>query len=135
MSKTNGNIVEHSTQYIDNMGFNADTKLKSVEIGGTDGSSVNRLKVNSDGSINVSGGSSSGGKATDAYAWQATSDDGTYKYFFFENATPDYYILRKHKTTKVATYDAGTGSYTAVYQSDTLGPSGTPTWATYGATF
>lgn len=55
MSKTNGNIAEHSTQYIDNMGFNSDTKLKSVEIGGTDGVSVNRLKVNSDGSLNIAG--------------------------------------------------------------------------------
>ncbi len=51
MSRTNGNIVEYSTQYIDNKGFNSDTQLKSVEIGGTDGSTVNRLKVNSDGSI------------------------------------------------------------------------------------
>lgn len=53
MSKTNGNIVEYSTQYIDNMGFNSDTKLKSVEIGGTNGSTVNRLKINSDGSADV----------------------------------------------------------------------------------
>ena len=81
------------------------------------------------------GGSSSSGKATDAYGIQAVSDDGTYKYFFFENATPDYYVMLKDKSTKVFDYDAGAGSYTTVYQSAILGPSGTPSWASYGATF
>lgn len=72
---------------------------------------------------------------TKAYAWQATSDDGTYKYFFFEDASLNYYIMRKHKTNKVATYTKGTGGYSAVYVSVSAGPSGTPTWGTYGATF
>lgn len=54
MADNNGNIVKRSTQYIDNLGFNEDTQLKSVEIGGTDGATVNRLKINSDGSINAS---------------------------------------------------------------------------------
>ena len=57
MADNNGNIVKRSTQYIDNLGFNEDTQLKSVEIGGTDGVAVRRLKINSDGSINVTGGS------------------------------------------------------------------------------
>lgn len=81
------------------------------------------------------GGSSSTGKATNAYSIQAVSDDGTYKYFFFENATPDYYVMRKHKTNKVFTYVKGTGSYSAVYVSASAGPSGSPSWDTYGATF
>lgn len=136
MSRTNGNIVEYSTQYIDNKGFNADTELKSVEIGGTDGSTVNRLKVNSDGSINVTGGSSGGAaKATDAYGIQAVSDDGTYKYFFFEDASANYYIMRKAIATKVFTYTKGAGGYAAVYVSSSAGPSGSPTWASYGTTF
>ena len=132
MSRTNGNIVEYSTQYIDNKGFNADTELKSVEIGGTDGSTVNRLKINSDGSINAS---SVPAKSSDAYGWQATSDDGTYKYFYFEDASANYYVMRKHKTNKVATYTKGTGGYTTVYVSSSAGPSGAPTWSTYGGTF
>lgn len=70
-----------------------------------------------------------------AYAYQATSDDGTYKYYFFEDASLNYYIMRKHKTNKVATYTKGTGGYSAVYVSSSAGPSGTPTWGTYGATF
>lgn len=81
------------------------------------------------------GGSSSSGKATDAYGWSATSDDGTYKYFFFEDASLNYYIMRKHKTNKVATYTKGTGGYSAVYVSSSAGPSGSPTWSTYGGTF
>lgn len=129
MSRTNGNIVEYSTQYIDNKGFNSDTQLKSVEIGGTDGSTVNRLKINSDGSI------VSVGKATDGYGWQATSEDATYKYFYFEDSSLNYYILRKHKVNKVATYAAGTGGYTTVYTDKDNGPSGSPSWGTFGATF
>lgn len=98
---------------------------------GSDGN-VTQVELNDDGSVPVT---LSSGKATDAYGWQATSDDGTYKYFFFEDASTNYYILRKHKANKVATYTKGTGGYAAVYQSDVLGPSGSPTFASYGNTF
>jgi len=136
MANNNGNIVKRTSQYIDNLGFNEDTLLKMVEIGGTDGATTNRLKVNSDGSINVTGGTSSSGlKATAAYSIQAISDDGTYKYFFFEDASLNYYIMRKHKTTNVFTYTKGTGGYSLVYVSSSAGPSGSPVWDTYGATF
>jgi len=72
---------------------------------------------------------------TDAYGIQAISDDGTYKYFFFENDDTNYYVMRKNLTTKVFSYTKGTGSYTTVYQSEILAPSGSPTWGTRGATF
>lgn len=136
MSNNDGNIVKRSSQYIDNLGFNEDTQLKMIEVGGTDGATTNRLKINSDGSINVTGGTSGGAaKATDAYGVQAISDDGTYKYFYFEDASLNYYIMRKHKANKVFTYAKGTGGYSAVYVSSSAGPSGSPTWGTYGATF
>ena len=72
---------------------------------------------------------------TKAYSVSAVSDDGTYKYFFFEDASLNYYIMRKHKTNKVFTYTKGTGGYSAVYVSASAGPSGSPTWSTYGGTF
>jgi hypothetical protein len=141
-ASNDGNIVKRTSQYIDNLGFDEGTEVPSNQIVGTDGTStdgrlnVYRLKVNSDGSIDVNGASSSsGGKATDAYGWQATSDDGTYKYFYFEDASANYYIMRKHKTNKVATYTKGTGGYASVYVSSSAGPSGSPTWAAYGTTF
>lgn len=74
-------------------------------------------------------------KATAAYSISAISDDGTYKYFWFEDADLNYYIMRKNLTTSVFTYTKGTGGYAAVYQSSILGPSGSPTFASYGATF
>lgn len=82
------------------------------------------------------GGTSGGApKDTDRFGIQAISDDGTYKYFFFESDDADYYIMRKHKTNKTFTYTAGTGGYAAVYVSSSAGPSGSPTWADRGATF
>lgn len=97
------------------------------------------VTLEGDGSIPVTvvagGGSSSSGKATDAYGIQAVSDDGTYKYFFFEDASLNYYIMRKTLATKVFTYTKGTGGYAAAYQSAILGPSGSPTFASYGTTF
>lgn len=72
---------------------------------------------------------------TKAYAISAVADDGTYKYFYFEDASLNYYVMRKHKTNKVFTYTKGTGGYSAVYQSAILGPSGSPTFASYGTTF
>lgn len=69
------------------------------------------------------------------YGISAISDDGTYKYFFFEDNDLNYYILRKHIANKVFTYTAGTGGYSAVYVDSTHGPSGSPTWGTKGSTF
>ena len=136
MSNNDGNIVKRTSQYIDNLGFNEDTLLKMIEVGGTDGATTNRLKINSDGSINVTGGTSGGAaKTTDAYGVQAISDDGTYKYFYFEDASANYYVMRKTKTSNVFAYTKGTGGYASVYVSSSAGPSGSPTFASYGATF
>jgi hypothetical protein len=74
-------------------------------------------------------------KATDAYSVSAISEDATYKYFFFEDSALNYYVMRKHKTNQVYDYTKGTGGYASVYVSSTAGPSGSPTWASYGTTF
>lgn len=81
------------------------------------------------------GGSSSTGKTTTPYSISAVSDDGTYRYIYFEDDSLNYYIMRKHKTNKVFTYTKGTGGYSSVYVSSTAGPSGSPTWSNYGSTF
>lgn len=74
-------------------------------------------------------------KATDEYGIVAISQDATYKYFWFEKDNLDYYVMRKHIANKVFTYTAGAGGYASVYQNPTSGPSGSPTWGSYGATF
>lgn len=74
-------------------------------------------------------------KPTDAYSIQAISDDGTYKYFFFEDASANWYILRKTLATSLFIYTKGTGGYASVYVDENSGPSGSPTWASYGTTF
>ena len=84
------------------------------------------------GSVSVT---STPAKDTDRFGIQAISDDGTYKYFFFEADNAAYYIMRKNKTTSVFTFTKGTGGYTTVYVDSTSGPSGSPTWGTRGATF
>lgn len=100
-----------------------------------DGGTPVPIQLDADGNlpINATGGSIA--KATDAYGIQAVSDDGTYKYFFFEADNAAYYIMRKHKTNKTFTYTAGTGGYATVYQSPILGPSGSPTWGNRGTVF
>lgn len=74
-------------------------------------------------------------KPTNAYGVQAVSEDSTYKYFFFEDDSANWYILRKHKTNKVFSYGKGTGGYSSVYVNSTSGPSPAPTWGSYGSTF
>lgn len=74
-------------------------------------------------------------KEANKYGISAISDDGTYKYFWFEDADKNFYIMRKHKTDKVFSYTKGTGGYESVYQSAILGPSGSPTWDSYGDIF
>ncbi len=78
---------------------------------------------------------SSPAKDSDRFGIQAISDDGTYKYFFFEADDADYYIMRKHKTNKVFSYTAGIGGYAAVYVDSTSAPSGAPTWGDRGTIF
>lgn len=74
-------------------------------------------------------------KPTDAYSYQAASDDGTYKYFFFEDKDLNYYVMRKTLATGFFGYTKGTGGFATVYVNSTTGPSGSPTWASYGTTF
>ena len=105
-----------------------------------DGEFVNIAAVdNGDGTFGLStsstGGGSSSGKATDAYGFQAKSEDATYVYYWFEDASKAYYIRRKHKTTLVHTFAKGTGGYESVYVDAVSGPSGTPVWDSYGDIF
>lgn len=55
--ENDGNIVKRTSQYLNNLEHDEPTQAKGVAIYGTpDGNNVYRLKVNSDGSINTSGG-------------------------------------------------------------------------------
>ncbi len=103
------------------------------------GSSYDRLYGDATNGVwvNVKAGTitSAPAKASDAYGIQAISDDGTYKYFFFEDDSAKYYVMRKHKTNKTFSYTKGTGGYASVYVNSTSGPSGSPTWADRGPTF
>lgn len=93
--------------------------------------------TNPDGSTISGGGGGGGGaaKTTDAYGIQAISDTGTYKYFFFEDASGNWYVMRKNLSTSVFDYTKGTGGYITVYVNSTSAPSGSPTYASYGVTF
>jgi len=94
-------------------------------------SQLNSIKTGIDSIVTNTGT----GKATAAYSISAISDDGTYKYFFFEKDDLAYYIMRKTKATSVFSYTKGTGGYATVYVSSSAGPSGSPTWASYGTVF
>lgn len=97
----------------------------------TDGKAA-QVQLDANGSLPTA---SSTSKASDGYGITAISDDGTYKYFWFEADDADYYIMRKNKTTSVFTFTKGTGGYTTVYVDENSGPSGSPTWGTRGSTF
>lgn len=85
--------------------------------------------------ISVSGGGGiPANKATDAYSYQAKSEAGGYKYFFFEDGDGNWYILRLDSNS-VASYAKGTGGYASVYVNPTSAPSGSPTWGTYDQIF
>lgn len=77
----------------------------------------------------------SGDKVTQKYAISAISLTDTYKYFFFEDASKNWYILRKTLATSIFDYAKGTGGYQSVYVDSTSGPSGSPTFDSYGDIF
>lgn len=85
--------------------------------------------------INTSNSGVKAGKATDAYGYQAVSETAIYKYFFFEDGSGGWYILRKTLATGIMNYAKGTGGYASVYVNATSDPSGSPTFASYDATF
>jgi hypothetical protein len=109
------------------------TNVDGSAIGGSGGLTDAELRATP---VPISGSlTSTPAKDSDRFGIQAISDDGTYKYFFFEADDADYYIMRKNLTTSVFTYTAGTGGYSTVYQSAILGPSGSPTWGDRGSVF
>ena len=73
-------------------------------------------------------------KPSDLYAYQASSNDGTYEYIFKEDKNTDWLIVRLD-INDIASYSKGTGGYMTVYVDATSAPSGSPTWADYGTTF
>lgn len=78
---------------------------------------------------------SSGGNVLADYGIQAISEDVTYKYFFFEDSSANWYILRKHLVNATFDYAKGTGGYVSVYVDSTSGPSGSPTYGSKGTIF
>ena len=90
--------------------------------------------TNPDGSL-IGGSSSSGGNVLADYGIQAISEDATYKYFFFEDSSANWYVLRKHLTNATFGYAKGTGGYASVYVDATSGPSGSPTYGSKGTIF
>lgn len=74
-------------------------------------------------------------KQSDLYGYQAASEDATFEYIFKEDKDGNWLIVRLNKTTDVATYSRGTGGYASVYVDADSAPSGSHTWASYGATF
>lgn len=128
---------------LDQREHNDDANAKRVILRGQnpdDGEFYNIAAVdNGDGTFSLStsggGGAAGANKLSDEYGITAISEDATYKYFWFEADDARYYIMRKHKTTKVFTFTKGTGGYAAVYVDENSGPSGSPTWGTRGATF
>lgn len=75
-------------------------------------------------------GASSGGKATDAYAISNIEDTGTYKYFGFEDASGNWYIMRKTLATNIFLYTAGSSNYATGWTN-----RASQTYASYGTTF
>jgi len=74
-------------------------------------------------------------KPTSNYAIQAISETATDKYFFFEDPSNNWYVMRKTLATSVFAYTKGTGGYASVYVDSTTAPSGSLTYASYGNTF
>lgn len=74
-------------------------------------------------------------KPSDAYSYSAKSLNGNYKYFFFEDKDNNWYILRKNTATEVVDYAKGTGGVSSVFVDKDSAPSGSPTFASYAATF
>jgi hypothetical protein len=94
-----------------------------------DNGEATQVQLNTDGSLPIVA------KTTEKYSISAISEDASYKYYFFEDASLNYYIMRKTLATKVFEYTKGVGGYESVYVNATSGPSGTPVWGTYGETF
>jgi hypothetical protein len=85
--------------------------------------------------LGSAGGGIPANKATDAYGFQAESSTATYTYYYYEDGAGNWYILRETLASGVFDYAKGVGGYASVYTSPTTGPSGSPTFASYDATF
>jgi len=104
---------------------------QKILIYGYDGSDHAVVKTDADGHLQVdvlSGG-------TTEWGYCADSLTATYQYYFFEDKSLNYKIMRETLATGVYAYATGTGGYTSVYVDKTSDPSGSPTFGTYGEIF
>lgn len=76
------------------------------------------------------GGSSSGGKATDAYAISNEEVTGTYEYYGFEDASGNWYILRVTSASGIYQYAAGSSAYSTAWTN-----RASQSYASYSTTF
>jgi len=72
---------------------------------------------------------------TTEWGYCADSLTATYQYYFFEDKSLNYKIMRETLATGVYAYATGTGGYTSVYVDKTSDPAGSPTFGTYGEIF
>jgi len=105
----------------------------------TDDGKKIKVVVTNPGDFPTGNGSFSSDKiiAQMATEWGYCADSltATYQYYFFEDKSLNYKIMRITLTTGVIAYATGTGGYTSVYVNNTSDPTGSPTFGTYGAIF
>lgn len=137
MPTNDGNIVKRNSQYLDNLEHDETTGAKGVVLYGTpDGTTIYRLKVNSDGSIPVTvvaGGGGGGGatKATALYEYiQKDTADLTHKYYGYMDDSGAWVIKQIDRATNLALFAVGASGYTAAWTARTSG-----TYADYGTVF
>ena len=136
MPKTN---TKYTSQHIDNQSFDDDFQVKLTGHIKYDDpanpTSISRTNLATEETLQAVLAASGGGKATNMYGYQSKSTTATHKYFFYEDASLNWYIMRKTIATGVMDYTKGTGGYASVYVDSTSAPSGSPTFASYGNTF
>lgn len=126
------NPHRHTEQEILNSSFDETLGVSITEIIGADGVLKNPATEETLQAVLAASG---GGKATNMYGYQAKSTTAAYTYYFYEDASLNWYIMRKTIATGVMDYTKGTGGYASVYVDSTSAPSGSPTFASYGNTF
>lgn len=132
--------TNQTEQYVLNYSFDEVYKILMVGLAAynPNTNTYDRVQVNAAGELvttTSAGGGSSSSKAINAYAYSAKAVTATYKYFYFEDASLNWYVMRKNISTGVVDYTKGTGGYATVYVDAVSAPSGSPTYASYGTTF
>ena len=110
--RQNEPVIRRSEQFIQNSSFDEVYDVLATIPVGEYNNSLYRLQVDASGNLKTS---STGGSSATVWGINNKEATATYKYFGFQDASGNWYIMRKTIATNIFEYVAGASAYATAW--------------------